>query len=85
MQPGWRLLLPLTGPELLSERLQQRSSTASTRRSAGLMALQGALYLTVFLAKGLHPAPQVPEDALLCAKERGKEEKPRTVKIYFCF
>lgn len=48
---------------------------------------RSALYLEVFLAKGLHLCSiNACEDALFCTKETGgKEEKPRTIKIYFCF
>lgn len=46
-----------------------------------------ALYLEVFLAEGLHLCSKnACEDVLVCTKETGgKEEKPRTVKLYFCF
>lgn len=79
------VLEPLPAPTAASSRAVLRSphlGSAGRRQCPEL-----SLYLAVFLAKGLHLcSTDACEDVFLCTKEKGgKEKKPRTIKIYFCF
>lgn len=77
-------LEPLPAPTAASSRAALPSPRLGQRAE---QRPELSLYLAVFLAKGLHLcSTDACEDVLLCTKEKGgKEKKPRTIKIYFCF